>query len=168
MPAQLRGYSTAGISQRALAHRKHNKLTAGMGCIAWRLWTCINICLLCVIEHNMKESWKAEKQFNFVCTRRLATEFSFPFHVFYPQMAFCFIPPISSPPLPPVFLPLSSLTSPSLCEYILYLSQWPGCVCSQASNISTLGRVCVQPAWTSCRTLRALTNLAWRTENGFH
>lgn len=36
-----------------------------------------------VIEHNLKESWKAEKQFNFLCIRRLATEFLFPLHFSY-------------------------------------------------------------------------------------
>lgn len=38
-----------------------------------------------VIEHNSRESWKAEKQFTFPCTRKPATEFPFPFHFSYPQ-----------------------------------------------------------------------------------
>lgn len=47
--------------------------------------------LTSVIEHNLKESWKAEKQFNFLCIRQLATEVSFPLHFSFPQMAFCSI-----------------------------------------------------------------------------
>lgn len=45
--------------------------------------------LTSIIEHNLKESWKAEKQFNFRCIRQLATEVSFPLHFSFPQMAFC-------------------------------------------------------------------------------
>lgn len=53
--------------------------------------------LTSVIEHNLKESWKSEKQFNFLCIRWLATEVSFLLHFSFPQMAFCSILPFFSP-----------------------------------------------------------------------
>lgn len=108
MLADLRGCGRARQSYRALALRKPNKL------YCWDGLDCMEVVnmykyLPSVIEHNLKESWKAEEQFNFLCTTKLAAEFSFPLQFSYPQMTFCFIPLLSPPP---IFLPLSSLKSP--------------------------------------------------------
>lgn len=87
MPADLRGYNGARQNQRILALQKPYKLYCWDGLDFMEVVNMYKY-LSSVIEHNLKESWKAEKQFNFLCTRRLATEFSFPHRFSYPQMTF--------------------------------------------------------------------------------
>lgn len=98
-----------------------------------------------VIEHNLKESWKAEKQFNFLCIRKLTTEFSFPLHFSYPKWLSALFHPSLHHPCPPISIPLSSLES---LACVNAYGAWPiAMLClSQALNVSNLGKVCVQPA----------------------